>query len=56
MLRKLSKLVFRVGLAIAVLIALSHGCDRILDREMYKTCLQIPKEVRKYDDCEQFRP
>lgn len=54
--RKAIKWTIRVGVAIAILIALFHQMGRAVDQMQYETCLEIPQEVRKYGSCEQFNP
>jgi hypothetical protein len=54
--RKLIKLLVRIGLAVAILTAFVHLTDRALKQQDYKLCLQVPKEIRKNEDCESRKP
>lgn len=54
--KKLIRTLAAVILTAAVLLTFGSLLDRALQQEAYKTCKQIPKEMRKHGDCEQFRP
>ncbi len=54
--KRIIRATFRIGLLLAFTVLALKGCDRALLREEYKTCLQIPVEIREDETCEQFNP
>lgn len=56
--KRVIRAVFRLGILLAFIVLAFKGCDRALLQQDYKTCLQIPKEVRseRLGNCEQFNP
>lgn len=56
MTKRIIRATFRIGIVLTFLVIILKGCDRVLLQQEYKTCLQIPVEIRKDETCEQFKP